>query len=145
MSSLVMTLSSTTGCFDCLACYLAGRSTLQSYTAMQQEFDCVMQNEMDLLMTISVVGCMHCVGCPEYMALPVELPSLVDREPRIAQRMSELPQISESSVCASRLLNNHSCSSETCRMQSKKKPQGRQTPSALQAAQLTECIRKEER
>ena len=55
-----------------------------------------MQNEMDLLMTISVVGCMQCVGCPECMALPVELPSLVDREPRIAQRMSELPQISES-------------------------------------------------
>ena len=143
MSSLVMTLSSTTGCFDCLACYLAGRSTLQSYTAMQQKFDCVMQNEMDLSMTISVVGCMHCVGCPECMALPVELPSLV--KPRIAQRMSELPQISESSVCASRLLNNHSRSSETCRMHSKKKTQGRQTPSALQAAQLTECITKEER
>ena len=65
---------------------------------MQQKFRCVMQLMMDLLVTISAVGYMHCLGCPECMALLVELPSLV--KPRIAQRMSELPQISKSHFCA---------------------------------------------
>lgn len=57
-----------------------------------------MQSEMDSSVTTLVVGYMHCLGCPECMALLIELPSLV--KPRIAQRMSELAQISESLSCA---------------------------------------------
>ena len=78
------------------------------------------------------------------MALLVELPSLV--KPRIALKIVGTASIfPKASSVQDVVPTGRFCSSKNCRMQSKKKTQGRQTPSALQAAQLAESIRKEER
>ena len=56
-----------------------------------------------------------------------------------------MSQISESQSCAKWNAIGYSLPFKDLQMHSKKMTQGQQTPSALQAAQLTECIRKEER